>query len=212
MLNLTKYPQPSVTIDIVWFTIFDGHLSLALTPRKHEPFKDSLSLPGSFVHIDETLDATVQRTITEHVSVDQLFTEQLYTIGNLDRDPRGRVISVSYFAISNQIPSSDLRWIDIAQLPDLAFDHNQIIHLAHKRLQDKLQYSDIAKHFLPAEFTLSQLQHVYEVILSTPQDKRNFRKKLLATDLLLPLSKTQMSGSHRPAQLFRFKNSHTTYF
>ena len=140
-----------------------------------------------------------------------IYLEQLYTFGAPDRDPRERVITVAYFAL---IPSDQLviraasdadavGWFGLKELPQLAFDHAEIVAMAHARLSAKLDYSTIAFQFMPAAFTLSELQQVYERILGEPLDKRNFRKRMLALQRIEPTGKQQRHGAHRPASLYR---------
>lgn len=215
MNNLRDYPQPSVTVDIFITSIIDNQFQTLLIKRGLEPFKNHWALPGGFVRIDESAQDAAIRELKEETGLEQAYIEQLYTFSDVKRDPRGRVISIAYFAL---IPTPDITpigasdateaaWFPLNQLPKLAFDHDQIINLAKTRIQNKLSYTTIAKKLLPQEFTLSQLQSIYEIILDKQIDKRNFRKKLLATGLLTPVKAKQLTGSHRPAQLYTFNSN-----
>jgi len=141
-----------------------------------------------------------------------VFLEQLYTFGEVYRDPRERVISVAWYALVKlsdhkakaATDAANAEWFSVSKLPRLAFDHADIVAAAHARLQGKVRYQPIGFELLPAKFTLSELQHLYEAILATKLDKRNFRKKVLGFGLLLALKETRMAGRSRPAQLFRF--------
>jgi len=141
-----------------------------------------------------------------------VFLEQLYTFGAVNRDPRERVVSVAYYALvklalhdtQSATDAADARWFPISKSPKLAFDHADILATALIRLKGKVRYQPIGFELLPPKFTLSQLQHLYEAVLETGLDKRNFRKKVLGFGLLVPLKETRMTGRHRPAQLFRF--------
>lgn len=206
-----EYPHPAVTTDIVVFTIRHEQLKVLLIRRAEEPYLGSWALPGGFVDIDESLDDAARRELYEETGVDGVYLEQLYTFGRPDRDPRERVITVAYYAL---IPSDRLRiraasdaeavgWFGMNELPPLAFDHDRILGLAHARLKAKLDYSTIALQFMPETFTLTELQAVYELILGEPLDKRNFRKRILALQLIAETGETRREGAHRPAKLYR---------
>ncbi|HWI58776.1 MAG TPA: NUDIX domain-containing protein, partial [Bacillota bacterium] len=165
-----------------------------------------------FVRVDETLDEAARRELLEETGLANVFLEQLYTFGEVDRDPRERVVSVAYYALVKlsdhrakaATDAANAQWFPVSKLPQLAFDHADILCTALARLQGKVRYQPIGFELLPEKFTLSQLQHLYEAVLETELDKRNFRKKVLRFGLLVPLKETQMVGRHRPAQLFRF--------
>lgn len=209
-----RYPHPAVTTDIVIFTIRDGRLKLLLIKRGGEPYQGRWALPGGFVELDEDLEASARRELEEETGVSGVYLEQLYTFGRPDRDPRERVITVAYYAL---IPSDQVRlqaatdaeavgWFAFEELPPLAFDHDEIVAMAHQRLVAKVDYSTIAFQFLPREFTLSELQEVYEIIRREPVDKRNFRKQVLALGKLVETKKMKRDGAHRPARLYRVKS------
>lgn len=209
-----RYPHPAVTTDIVIFTLRDGQLKLLLIKRGGEPYQGRWALPGGFVGLDEDLEASARRELEEETGVSGVYLEQLYTFGRPDRDPRERVITVAYYAL---IPSDQVRlqaatdaeavgWFAFEELPTLAFDHDEIVAMAHQRLVAKLDYSTIAFQFLPREFTLSELQEVYEIIRREPVDKRNFRKQVLALGKLVETKKMKRDGAHRPARLYRVKS------
>lgn len=205
--------HPAVTTDIVIFTIRDEQLKLLLVRRAREPFRASWALPGGFVAIDEDLEDCALRELEEETGVTGVYLEQLHTWGNPGRDPRERVISVAYYAL---IPSDRLRvrpaskvdsvaWFGLDTLPALAFDHADIVALAHKRLVAKLDYSTIAFQFMPECFTLSELQNVYEIIRGERLDKRNFRKSVLGLDRIQKTGEMRRNGKHRPATLYKLK-------
>ena len=209
-----QYPHPAVTTDIVIFTLRDQQLKVLLIKRKGTPYKGKWALPGGFVGIDEDLEQSAKRELAEETGVKGVYLEQLYTFGAPKRDPRERVITVAYFAL---IPSQkqELRadtdaaavdWFAINQLPNLAFDHEHIVDMAHQRLVAKLDYSTIAFQFMPKEFTLSELQAVYEIILQQEVDKRNFRKWVLALENIEETGNERREGPHRPAKLYRITN------
>jgi 8-oxo-dGTP diphosphatase len=211
-----RYPHPAVTTDVVVFTIRKGRLSILLIRRANPPHQGEWALPGGFLDIDEDLDACAARELQEETGISGVYLEQLYTFGATGRDPRERVISVTYYALLAQDALTPLRaasdaaevgWHAFDQLPKLAFDHAGIIEVAHRRLVAKLDYSTIAFQFMPQTFTLSELQGVYEVLLNQPIDKRNFRKRILSLDLIEETGGQRRNGKHRPAREYRVKHS-----
>jgi len=215
---LYDYPRPAVTVDIILFTFRDSQLQVLLIQRKKPPFAGKWALPGGFVQMDESLEDAALRELGEETGVRNIYLEQLYTFGAPNRDPRGRVITVAYFALlsAHQVISmeqqgqiqgnddaSDARWWDIYDLPDLAFDHSPILDYALQRLRWKLEWTALGFLLLPEAFTLSELQHAYETILHEPLDKRNFRRKILSAGLLEPTGAFR-EGDHRPAKLYQF--------
>ncbi|MEN8176267.1 MAG: NUDIX domain-containing protein [Pseudomonadota bacterium] len=215
------YPHPAATTDVVVFSLRNDRLVALLVKRGNPPFEGMWALPGGFLDIDEDLDTCAKRELQEETGITGIYLEQLYTFGRPGRDPRERVISVAYFAL---VPAHDLvrpraasdaraaRWFETDELPSLAFDHAQIIELARQRLVSKLQYSTIAFQLLPRAFTLSEVQRVYETLLREPLDKRNFRKRLAALDLLEPTGEARRNGNHRPAREYRLRNPGTVEF
>src|SRR6185503_2402927 len=212
MPHTYQYPRPALTVDCVVFGFDEGELKVLLIQRGLEPFKGRWALPGGFVRVEETLDDAARRELAEEAGLKDVFLEQLYTFGAVNRDPRERVVSVAYYALVKMsahatkaaTDAADARWFPVASVPKLAFDHAEILRVALTRLKGKVRYQPIGFELLPAKFTLAQLQHLYEAVLETKLDKRNFRKKVLSFGLLIPLKETQMTGRHRPAQLFRF--------
>ena len=205
-----EYSRPALTVDCVVFGFDGGDLQVLLTRRGLEPFKDRWALPGGFVHLDETLDEAARRELAEETGLREVFLEQLHTFGAVERDPRERVVSVAYFALvkptaaTAATDAAEAEWFPVASIPPLAFDHAEIFAAALARLRGKLRYDPLGFELLPPKFTLSQLQGLYEAVLGTALDKRNFRKKALGFDLLVPLNEKHRDGAHRPAQLFRF--------
>ncbi|HEY6229542.1 MAG TPA: NUDIX domain-containing protein [Verrucomicrobiae bacterium] len=212
MSHTYEYPRPALTVDCVVFGFDDEELKVLLIERGLEPFKCKWALPGGFVRVDESLDDAARRELEEEAGLKNVFLEQLYTFGALRRDPRERVVSVAYYSLVKlaahetkaATDAADARWFPLSKIPKLAFDHAEILGTALARLKGKVRYEPIGFELLPPKFTLSQLQHLYEAALETNLDKRNFRKKVLSYDLLIPLKEKQMTGRHRPAQLFRF--------
>lgn len=208
-----KYPRPAVTTDIVVFTIDADKFKVLLIRRKRSPNRNDWALPGGFLGIDESIEDCARRELREETGLTATYLEQLYTFGDLQRDPRERIISIAYFALlssdnhqtSAGSDASDGRWFGIDALPRLAFDHDIIIAKAHERLTAKLGYSNIGFQLLPKTFTLSEVQTVYEILLNRCIDKRNFRKKIMALDLICETGELRCTGKHRPAKVYRLK-------
>ncbi len=215
-----EYPHPAVTTDVVVFTVIDERLQLLLIRRAGEPFKGCWALPGGFLDIDEDLGACAARELAEETGITGVYLEQLYSFGRPGRDPRERVISVAYFAL---VPAERIRvqaasdaaeaaWFPIAELPELAFDHGEIIALAHQRLIAKLDYSSVAFQLLPESFTLGELQRVYETLIDAELDKRNFRKWALALDQIEETGELRRRGNHRPARVYRLRERERLHY
>jgi 8-oxo-dGTP diphosphatase len=212
MPYIYEYARPALTVDCVVFGFDEGDLKILLIQRDIEPFVGKWALPGGFIHIDETLEDAARRELKEETGMKDLYLEQLYTFGVLDRDPRDRVVSVAYYALVNLYDydikaATDARnaaWFAVDDVPLLAFDHDCILEVAHQRLRGKVRYQPIGFELLPEKFTLSQLQHLYETILGRELDKRNFRKKILGMDILIGLDEVEQDVAHRAAQLYKF--------
>jgi 8-oxo-dGTP diphosphatase len=207
-----EYPRAALTVDCVVFG-FDGRdLQVLLIRRGLSPYKGKWALPGGFVRVDETLDEAARRELLEETGLQEVFLEQLYTFGSVKRDPRERVVSIAYYALTKpadhttaaSTDAAEAKWFHVSAVPVLAFDHADILATALTRLRGKLTYQPIGFELLPPKFTLTQLQQLYQAVLGQEIDKRNFRKKVLSFDLLIPLKEKHREGAHRPAQLFRF--------
>jgi 8-oxo-dGTP diphosphatase len=199
-----------VTVDIVIFTIQQGVLKILLVKRLIAPFVGQFALPGGFVLEDEDLEQAAMRELREETGVSDVYLEQLYSFGKPDRDPRGRVITVAYFALISAdrklkagSDAAEAAWYPTDDLPQLAFDHAMILNYALERLRNKLEYTTVGFQLLPEKFTLTELQEVYQAILGKKLDKRNFRRKMSVLKILKPVSEYRRGGQ-RPAQLYRF--------
>ena len=210
-MPLEDYPRPSVTVDVIIFTLREDDLQVLLIKRGHPPFEGMWAIPGGFVDIVESLEGAALRELEEETGVRDVYLEQLYTFGDPGRDPRGRTITVAYFAL---VPAdtvrlragddaADVRWWSVYDLPPLAFDHAGILAYALQRLRYKLEYTAVGFELLPETFTLSELQAAYEVILGETLDKRNFRRKILSAGVIEQTSEYR-TGEGRPAKLYRF--------
>ena len=216
-MGFKGFDHPYVAVDVLMFSIVGGKLVVLLSKRNKIPFEGRWALPGGFVGINESLDEAADRVMLEKGGISGVYLEQLYSFGETKRDPRGRVISVAYFALVPEEQSEDVienraAWFDVNQVPEVAFDHGEIIRAGVARLKAKITYSNIVVGLLPREFRLSELQKVYEIILGKKLDKRNFRKKMLSLDLLKPAGKKDQGEKRRPAMLFTFKTTRQVYF
>ncbi|HYF52120.1 MAG TPA: NUDIX domain-containing protein [Planctomycetota bacterium] len=207
-----EHPRPSLTVDCVVFGLDEEDLKVLLIQRNLEPYEGKWALPGGFIKLFESLDEAARRELKEETGVQNVRLEQLYTFGDVDRDPRERVITVAYYALANLADhavkaATDARhaaWFPVNELPTLAFDHKHILDVALERLKGKVRYQPIGFELLPEKFTLTQLQRLYEKILERELDKRNFRKKILGMDLLIETDEIEQDVAHRAARLYRF--------
>jgi len=207
-----KFHYPAITVDVVIFTLRDDDLQVLLVQRKATPFKGRWAIPGGFVNKSEPLEAAARRELHEETGARDVYLEQLYTFGEPGRDPRGRVIMVAYFAlvpapliVEAGSDARDARWWSVYKLPRLAFDHDRIIKYALQRLRYKLEYTAVGFQLLPPQFTLTELQKAYEVVLGETLDKRNFRRRILEANILEETGQfTESRG--RPAKFYRFRD------
>jgi 8-oxo-dGTP diphosphatase len=205
----------AVSVDVVIFSVREHDLQVLLVRRGAQPFRGRWAIPGGFVHHNEALDDAARRELAEETDVQDVYLEQLYTFGAPRRDPRGRVITVAYFALVGAEvdpragdDAAEVAWHSVYELPDLAFDHAEILKYAHQRLRYKLEYTSVGFELLPNEFTLSELQAAYEVVLAEKLDKRNFRRRILEAEILNETSRYRAGeGQGRPARLYRYKKN-----
>lgn len=207
---MSERPRIGVAVDVVVFTVVDGTLRVLLTkrPSDHPMFPDTWALPGGFVAADESADEAAARELAGKAGVSDVFLEQLYTFTAPKRDPRNRVVSIAYYALVSadrltDRGSRESRWFDAADVPALAFDHHEILATAVERIRGKLDYTPIGFQLLPPQFTLTELQQVYEAILGHDIDKRNFRRKVQDSGRVRTTGE-QRTGKHRPAALYEF--------
>ena len=210
MDDLFKVKKPAVAVDVVLFSIKNNCLMICLTKREEDPYFGKCALPGRFVRYDEKIEDTAKNALKLKAGIDpeKVFLEQLYTFGqNLKRDTRIRTITIVYYGLvrASDIENSKLEWHSVYDLPSIAFDHKDIIEYSITRLRSKITESDFAFQLMPKEFTLTELQKAYEIILNKDLDKRNFRKKLFELNILKDINKIKSDGAHRPAKLYSFK-------
>jgi 8-oxo-dGTP diphosphatase len=209
------FERPALTVDCVVFGLDEQELKVLLIQRGGAPFAGRWALPGGFVQVGESLEQAARRELQEETGLARVYLEQLYTFGDPGRDPREHVVTVAYYALVNLFDhkvhaSTDARnaaWFAVGDMPELAFDHDRILEMAHERLQGKVRYRPIGFELLPKKFTLRQLQGLYEKILDRRLDKRNFRKKILGMGVLVELDEVETDVPHRAARLYRFDKS-----
>ena len=222
---------PELTVDVVLLTVSDdGSLQTLLTRRTEDPYQGAYALPGVFVAREESLDHAASRALRDKAGITQIFLEQLFTLGDPKRDPRGRVVSVAYYALvpegrfvtaTLRNPGSTVGRIEVPWSGEegdevhvrdangkqlkLAFDHSRIIGIAVQRIRGKLNYAPIGFELLPDEFTLFSLQRIHEAVLGRKLNKDSFRRKMLASGLIEDTKHRQTGTAFRPATLYRFK-------
>lgn len=210
-----------LAVDAVLFAVQNKKLRVLLVKIDSGVYQNKWAVPGGLVGINEDLEEAVKRVALQKANVGNVYFEQLYTFGNPKRDTRGRAISVAYFALIDDMGKfaikapahySDIKWHEIGGLPEMAFDHKEIIAFAHKRLKSKIEYTNIVYSLLPKEFTLTQLQEIYEIIWERKVDKRNFRKRMLTSGLIEKSEKMLSGRASRPARLFGFRKRKLEFF
>ncbi len=214
MTEFNSFFKSAFTVDNVIFGFDEGDLKVLLIKRGEEPYKGKWALPGYFVNPDEELDTAAARVLEELTGLHHVYLEQVKTFGAVKRHPFGRVITVAYFSLIkisdyNIQPASiaqKAQWHSVSKVPELAFDHNEILDACFQRLKWLVRVRPVGFELLPPKFTLTELQHLYEAILEPTDglDKRNFRKKILSMNLLVDLDETQEGVAHRPAKLYQF--------
>ena len=211
MNEILHFPRPSVTIACVVFGYDGSAVSLLLINRKEEPFNNMWTLPGGFLYPQETPEACARRILKSKTGLTNLYLEQLYTFGEVDRDPRGRELSVAYYALVDPrkfelltgTAANDIKWFEVNKLPKTGFDHKEIIKVALHRLKAKVTYQPIGFELVDKKFTLTELLYLYEYILQRPIDKRNFRKRMLESKLMKPTGEKRTGLKNRAPELFK---------
>lgn len=211
----TRYERPSVTVDVVVFTLQDHELHVLLVKRKHWPYEGHWALPGGFINMNESIEQAARRELEEETGVRDIYLEQLYTFGEPRRDPRTRVISIAYIALVSadkqtlrvSDESIDVRWFSVQRLPGpLAFDHDLILATGLDRLRSKLEYTTLAFQLLPEVFSILELKYIYEQILGEELDKGNFYRKIKDANVLEDTG-MRREGRGRPTTLYRFQRN-----
>jgi len=206
-----EHPRFHVALDCIIFGFDEGELRLLIHKRRMEPARGQWSLFGGFLKEGESLDEGANRILHELTGLEKIYMEQLQTYGEINRDPAGRVISVAYYALIPAHRYSEINskqygatWVSLNNMPALIMDHEDMVDKGLRRLRRRASTQPIGFELLSREFTMPQLQAVYEAIFQAKLDKRNFRKKILSLDVLLKLDQKDMSNSRRGAYLYRF--------
>ncbi len=204
----------ALAVDAVCFRVINGELEVLLgkVDSSNKTYKGQWAHIGGLIEVDETAEEAVDRLLTDKAGIKKIYKEQLYTFSTIDRDPRGRVVSVAYIALTNEGNIQDLQkarvetiWKPVVRVGNLAYDHNYITEVAVGRLRAKIVYTDVARYLIAKEFTLSDLQKVYEAVIGEPMDKRNFRKRITALNIIKDTGRTIKKGVMRPAAVYTFK-------
>lgn len=211
-MSFNNYRNPALAVDLVVFGYHENELSVLLLNRNEEPFKDGWTLPGAFLRIEERFLDACHRILRTKMGMERLFLEQLYSFDEPDRDPRGRVISVTYFALVNPRNftttagkmANDVKWFNVRKMPELGFDHKKIFKRALERLQSKILYFPVGFELLDELFTMTELHELYECILDTSLDRRNFRRKILDSEYIVDTGQKREGLRNRHPALYRF--------
>lgn len=209
--NYNNYLETLISI----FTIDKGEFKILLMRKKTEPYKGYWILPGNILKNDETLEDNVTDAVLDKTGLLSVYIEQCYTFSNVDRDPDGRIIATSFIGLVDsksveikreERPEFETAWFSIDELPKLGYDHEEIINRNIDYLKKKIVNSNVLKSLFPSDFTLPELQHVYEQILGKKLDRRNFRKKFIGLNLIEDTLEKNIGFNGRPAKLYRFKD------
>lgn len=213
-LNNQKYKNQMISVDISIFSIINNELAVLLVKRKQPPFEQLFSLIGGGVYNDETCENAVERELLEKLNLQNITPHLSGVFSEPGRDPRFRNISVSFFALvkdynlkitNNENKVLDTKWFYLNELPKLAFDHNDILNKSLVLLQQQVYDIKFLKQILPSVFTLNDLQKIYESILQTKLDKRNFRRKISSLNYLVALGEKNMQDKHKKSELYKLK-------
>lgn len=212
MTAYESYPKFYVSVDCIIFGFKDSRLQVLIHQRPYEPGKGELSLIGGFIQTDESVDQSARRILKEFTGLDNVYMQQLATYGEVERDPGERVISIVYYALINvenyDTHLSDIhnaKWVDVDKLPPLCFDHSDMVQKARQEIGETIKSEPIGSNLLPKYFTLSLLQTLYESILGTSIDKRNFRRAITEKDYIKATGMIDKESSRRGATLYEFK-------
>lgn len=207
----SAHPRFYVSVDCIIFGFHEGKISLLLLKRNFEPAKGEWSLMGGFVQEDESIDDAARRVLADLTGLTDIYMEQVEAFGSLGRDPGERVISVAYYALINiddydreLVRKHNAFWVSLDELPEMVFDHDDMVAMALKKLRQKASTRPIGFKLLPEEFTLTTLQNLYEAIYGESLDKRNFRKQVALMDYVEKVGTIDKTGSKRGAALYRF--------
>ena len=209
----SEFFQIAISVDCVIFGFDHNELKVLLIKSDLENFSDQWSLLGDLVGPDENLDNASYRVLKDRTGLDDVYLEQVYTFGEVKRHPAGRVITTAYYSLINikdhqlKLSHNELHWHPVNEIGTMAFDHKTILDNCLERLQSKIEEHPIVFNLLPEKFSLRELQNLYEAILGTKMDRRNFRKKFFLMDWLVDMNELEQDVPHRPGKLYRFNTS-----
>ena len=220
MSEVESFFKSAFSVDNVIFGFDEGELKVLLIQRGAAPFKGKWALPGDLVYPNENLETAAERVLEQLTGLRGVYLEQVKAFGAVNRHPLGRVITIAYYslikisdyAVTPASFAQSARWHSMSEVGELAFDHNEILDTCLIQLQHKVRNAPVGFELLPPKFTLTELQQLYEAILATKLDKRNFRKKILSMGLLLDLNQVQENVAHRPAKLYQFDKENYEQF
>ncbi|HEY0611215.1 MAG TPA: NUDIX domain-containing protein [Chitinophaga sp.] len=212
MKPFSSYKNPALAVDLVVFGYHEQTLSVLLLNRNEAPFKDQWTLPGAFLQMEESFQQTCSRILKTKLGMDDMYLEQLFSFDDPARDPRGRVISIAYYALVNPHTleitagqmANDVKWFDVKKIPALGFDHKKIFEKALQRLKSKILYFPVGFELLDELFTMTELHHLYECILEIKIDRRNFSRKILDSEYIINTGQKREGLQNRHPELFRF--------
>lgn len=214
MTTYSSHPKFFVSVDCAIFGFLDGRLKLLIQQRPYSPGIGEWSLIGGFVEKDESIDDSAKRILKAFTGLDNVYMQQLAAFGEVERDPGERVISIVYYALINVdkydkalSDKHNAQWVDVDNLPQLCFDHNEMVKKARHAISESIKTEPIGRNLMPKYFTLTLLQTLYECILGTPIDKRNFRRAIAEKDYIHATKLIDKESSKRGATLYEFKTS-----
>lgn len=217
-IEISHHQKVALSVDCVIFGFDDHGLRALLIPSDLDEYRNSWTLLGYLVQTDEDPDSAAYRVLQNRTGLKNVFLEQVYTFGKPNRHPAGRVVTVAYYALINiakcklTTQAHELHWHPVKDIRELAFDHKQIFDTCFQRLQDAILENHVGFNLLPPKFSLRKLQSVYEAILGRELDRRNFRKKILAMDILKDLDEIEADVPHRPGKLYSLKKARVDKF
>ncbi len=212
-LSDQDYFRIALSVDLVIFGFEDDELKVLVINCNIKEYKGKLSLLGDLVRPDEDLDSASYRVLRERTGLEDVYLEQVQTFGKVNRHPAGRVITTTYFSLVNtrdiqlKLAENDLHWHPVSEIHEMAFDHFEILQTCLERLREKVPDQPVVFNLLPKKFSLRELQCLYEAILNTKLDRRNFRKKFFMMDWLIDLDELEQDVPHRPGKLYRFNQA-----
>ena len=214
-VNNPRYKNQGIHVVSAIFTVDKGITKVLIIRRKNEPFKDKWALVSGALYNDEEVMFGMQREIKEKVGIENIHLELFDVFSAVERSPLMRMVAIAYLGIVDKekysilkdtLKTSCAEWVSLDSIPNLAYDHNEILKKAYEKLKIRIKETDLLSHLYPNGFTMPEIQKVYESILNKEFDRRNFRKKLLSTGLIEETSRTEKFDGNKPAKIYVFKD------